>query len=256
VTEEIPLSGLVESIVASQVNFLRPVIPDAPESCNRCYGAVLVDYDVCYPCHELERLGGGRLADVVVPITYRIGWQEQGAHDLRAYKMLPTPSKEARLRLVCLFLYFYDTHRVCILRRIGASEFTHVAFVPSTKSDGGVHPLRSLISPFIKKPIVDLTLNTESSARGMRSFHRDLFTAPAISASGASPVVLLLDDTWVSGSRMQSAAYRLKMAGAHKVAAVALARQLRPDFAPAQPLVAAAKSRRFDPGLCVLHSPE
>jgi hypothetical protein len=62
------------------------------------------------------------------------------------------------------------------------------------------------------------------------SAHPGAFAVP----SWAAPVVartrvLLLDDTYVSGARAQSAAAALRLAGAHRVLIVPLGRVIRPD---------------------------
>lgn len=65
--------------------------------------------------------------------------------------------------------------------------------------------------------------------------------------------MLLIDDTWVSGARAQSAAHCLKNAGADQVAALVLARQINPKYEPAKPLLAQAKKTPYDPLTCVWH---
>ncbi|MDA8370166.1 MAG: hypothetical protein M0026_09890 [Nocardiopsaceae bacterium] len=194
------------------------------------------------------------LADVVVPITYRIGYTRQAAHDLRAYKATPS-SAEARLRLTCLFWHFCVRHLACVKRRLGIDHFTHVAFVPSTKSPMVTHPLQAMLKPMVPLDLVELVLNNSIDPYS-RNLNLDWFkTDPIRSISARPSAVLLIDDTWVTGARVQSAAYCLKEAGAARVATIVLARQINPDYGHAAPLVNKATGIRYDPEICVLHAP-
>jgi hypothetical protein len=62
---------------------------------------------------------------------------------------------------------------------------------------------------------------------------RAFTVAPAARPELAGGHCLLLDDTYVSGARSQSAAAALRRAGARAVVIVALGRVLRPDQVPA-----------------------
>jgi hypothetical protein len=65
--------------------------------------------------------------------------------------------------------------------------------------------------------------------------------------------VLLVDDTFTSGARGQSAASALQLAGAHVVAMVPVGRYIRPDFSPmTQTFWDDARRTRFDFESCCL----
>ncbi|MFE9245729.1 hypothetical protein [Nocardiopsis sp. NPDC006938] len=242
--------------VTEQSNYLTPVLVGSAGVCPVCFGAMPASSEQCGNCVDaLNRTKGkGQVADVVTPLTYRLGYtsDNQAAHDLRAYKS-PRPSSEAQLRLTCLFWYFCGRHLTCVKKRLGISGFTHVAFVPSTRRPGSVHPLQSMLSPMIPLPRAELVLNAGIDPN-RRSVHTEWFTAKPVTPVDERPTaVLLIDDTWVSGARAQSAAHCLKNAGAERVATLVLARQVNPDYEPAKPLLAELKGASYDPDSCVWH---
>jgi hypoxanthine-guanine phosphoribosyltransferase len=67
----------------------------------------------------------------------------------------------------------------------------------------------------------------------MRPSARAFVVPPTLRSRVAGRRVVLLDDTYVSGSRSQSAAAALRRAGAASVVVVVLGRVVRPDRVPA-----------------------
>jgi adenine/guanine phosphoribosyltransferase-like PRPP-binding protein len=59
--------------------------------------------------------------------------------------------------------------------------------------------------------------------------------------------ILIVDDTWTSGSRAQSAALAVRRAGAHRVGVLVVGRWLDPDYAGTAPFLKALCSYDFDP---------
>ena len=67
--------------------------------------------------------------------------------------------------------------------------------------------------------------------------------------------MILVDDTFTSGARIQSAASALALAGANVVAAVTIGRVINPRFNDATAeLWADARGTRFDFDVCCLES--
>jgi orotate phosphoribosyltransferase len=65
--------------------------------------------------------------------------------------------------------------------------------------------------------------------------------------------VLVVDDTFTSGASMASLAYALRQAGAERVVAVTLGRQLNPEWHPeSAPVLAEQWDKPFDLATCVL----
>ncbi|GAA1457124.1 hypothetical protein GCM10009603_05740 [Nocardiopsis exhalans] len=110
-----------------------------------------------------------------------------------------------------------------------------------------------MLSPMIPIPRPALTLNAGIDP-SQRVLHTEWFTAaPLVPAEGRPAAVLLIDDTWVSGARAQSATHSLKNAGAEQVSVLVLARQINPGHEPAQPLLAQVRNTPYDPRTCVWH---
>ena len=74
----------------------------------------------------------------------------------------------------------------------------------------------------------------------------------ATQALAGGPAVLLIDDTWTTGGRAQSAAIALHDAGAAKVAVVILGRHFDRGFGSGETYYQRAKARRFTWDSCCL----
>ncbi|WP_063910032.1 ComF family protein [Herbidospora yilanensis] len=189
------------------------------------------------------------VADAVVPISYAVKGQ-QHAHALAAYKST-FPSKEVQTNLLNLLLLFLADHHGCVERAALVDTWTHVTVVPSTRGRQGEHPLRALIGSHLRAfPWVQLTANSRVPA-DLRAFHPDRFTAASPDLVGAH--VLLLDDTWTTGARVQAAAYALKQAGASRVAAVVLGRHVNPGYGGWKPILNAIKDQPYRQEICAVH---
>jgi hypothetical protein len=154
-----------------------------------------------------------------------------------------------------LFDRFLTGHRRCVLRQLGGPP-TVVLPVPSTSRPGGApldrvpglaaHVLGALGAgrgACLPLWCPGVLTRTELRVGHMRA-HRHAFEVPP----WALPLVtggrvLLLDDTYVSGARAQSAAAALGAAGAARVLIVALGRVIRPDKSPEHAALL-ARSRR------------
>lgn len=228
-----------------QRNFLRNPLTARPWICPTCRGVRSPGYPLCLPCQAHRDRAGGLVADLVVPISYS---PRDGQHhyNLRTYKGA-APSTQARWNLLALVLLFLHQHLACIADRVGGRP-THLVTVPSTRGRPGEHPLAALLGQRLGLPVIPVTANARYGAEE-RQLHRDWFTVQW--PTGAGPVrVLVIDDTWTTGSRAQSLAYALKRAGAASVAVVVLGRHVNPQHQPSRPLLTATADRIFDPAVC------
>jgi hypothetical protein len=156
--------------------------------------------------------------------------------------------------LAAVLWRFLALHEACVRAHCGVLGFDLVTTVPSTSGRVG-HPLRTLAAD-----MVGVT----------RSRHRDLLTPLPGAADlgrnasagryGSSALqgenVLIIDDTWTTGSHAQSAASALKAAGAGRVAVVVLGRHLDSTYGDTAALVRQARLRRFTWDVCTLrHQP-
>lgn len=159
---------------------------------------------------------------------------------LMGYKESPVAEARARFGPIvrALTTAFLRAHGDCIAALAGGRP-DFVLPVPSTARPGG--------SPIARVP--GLAAEVESALPGvrwtgllcrtgepighMRPSARAFAVPPTLRGRVAGRRLALLDDTYVSGARAQSAAAALRRAGATSVVVVALGRVLRPDRVPA-----------------------
>ena len=202
--------------------FMRnPLPPGAPGVCEVCLRFTDGSFPTCYPCGHRARY-----ADAVLPLSYT-GYDGQLYHVLAQYKRQrnQTVARQLRLQLAAVLWRFLDTHERCLGRAAGAgSRFDIVTTVPSSDAvRDEMHPLRSIVGELagptrdrFQRLLTRSTLEAEKRDVVVEKF------APSAELSGAS--VLLIDDTWVSGGSVQSAAGALKVAGSGAVGVLVFGR--------------------------------
>ncbi|MFC4854332.1 phosphoribosyltransferase [Actinophytocola glycyrrhizae] len=206
----------------------------AQNICPVCTGPAAMR-SLCGPCHGAKETYGSSLADLVVPLAYakaRMPSMHQSAHHVRAYKASPPAPKCAQdLRFMAAAATF--VHGRCIAATTG--QWHAVTFVPSAARPGGEHPVadiaRAVHGVHDEAAKVALSVGPglcESPARAPRP---DRFVVPATYQPFISGRhVLVVDDTWVSGAKSQSAAIALKNVGAAHVTVLCVTRWLRYDW--------------------------
>lgn len=218
--------------------------------CSTCHRDAPLPHRQCYRCNSHRELAGDQLADVVVPISIAFAG-EQFAHDLRQYKRSPLEAarKEKQRRLAVVLENYLRAHERCVAAACGVADFDVVTSVPSTKGLDP-HPLSAMLSRIIgqTRPRYRDLLRIGADL-GERVLHPDRFGA---SDDLRGRRVLLVDDTWTSGANAQSAAARLRLAGAERVAVVVLGRWFDADHGPAAPYVTNVRGEPFDWFTCCL----
>jgi hypothetical protein len=159
----------------------------------------------------------------VLPVAYA---EKGGPHARRLwlYKSGLPEAAQAGQELALLLIAFLRAHGECAWRAAGwaaGTGPTHAAVVPSGRGRAGPHPLRALVQPCLRLPWAEL-----ATGPGARSADRDLDPARFTARPLRGARVLLLDDTWTTGSSAQSAAMALRLTGASSVAVVVLGRHL------------------------------
>jgi hypothetical protein len=234
--------------VRRQSTFLRNPLPAGDGVCAVCRGSASPGYRICYQCEQHRMIARSGLADVVAPISYAVKGS-QHAHNLAVYKATP-PSVQAQRNLSSLAILHTAFHWGCYAAALGG-PLTHVATVPSTRARQGTHPIDSVVAARLSLPRIDATANPRYPSDD-RSFHPDRFMV-RMPSFGQQVRILLIDDTWTTGSRIQSLAYALKQAGAAAVAAVLLGRHVNPNYDGSKALVGALRTGPgFDLGKCVV----
>jgi len=135
------------------------------------------------------------------------------------------------MRLAAILWRFLIAHEDHVAHASGVETFNVGGVVPSktTQNDEARPGLRTIVGTVVEHTAARferLLRPTDAELVG-RYFDPGRY-ATSRELAGAS--VLLIDDTWVSGSSAQSAAAALRRAGAAHVACVVIGRWLTPSF--------------------------
>jgi hypothetical protein len=150
---------------------------------------------------------------------------------------------------------FLGQHETHVAQAVGVPRFDVVTTVPGTRSRADAHPLVRIVGTLVGQtrdryqPL--LTLGPDASVEGRVVLVNRFRAAQAITGQSA---VLLLDDTWTTGGRAQSAAIALRDAGAARVAVVVLGRHFDRDFGTGETYYREAKARKFTWDTCCLEA--
>ncbi len=210
-----------------------PVPRAGPGVCATCHGPARDGRRECWCCRALSAAlgrGDGPSPPVVPVALCRTGDRLHTV--LRGYKDAPVVAARRHFayRVGVHLSGFLGAHAGCIAVAAG-SRWDSVAVAPSTTRPQGAcrrlsppssHPLWKVVGAI---PQLSGLLRVEIG-RGAGSAHHlapdpDAF---AVGGEARGRRVLLLDDTWVTGARMQSAAASLVDAGAEVVALVVAGR--------------------------------
>lgn len=222
-----------------------------PGVCDICHGAPGSGWSRCWSCAETTSRVS-RPVEHVVPISlYRPLLQLH--YVLRKYKDHPQERARHELsgKVAAVLARFLIYHGDCIAKAAG-HQWDYIATVPSTHARPGPRPLERAIA----------------RVEWLEKRHRHVLEA------GPTPVVrlkpkddnfkvsenvdgdriLLVDDTFTSGTSVQAAASALQLAGAHVPAAVTVGRFIKPGFSEeSQALWESVERLPFDFDVCCLH---
>lgn len=189
-----------------------------------CHGAPNAGWDRCFSCDQtIAQVTRG--TELIVPISLT-NKQGQFYHVLYHYKGGYALASEL-LQMGALFARFLFRHRKCVRAKAGR-DWDTITIVPSSGSRTGTHPLASVLSlvPSLKKEYRSLL--KKGTATIGHNHAEDNGYAVTSNVGGAR--VLLIDDTFTTGGRVQSAASALQLAGADVVAVVVAARVITPAW--------------------------
>lgn len=194
--------------------------------CSWCHGHPNGDFTLCYSC-ALTRAQVSHPCELVVPVSlYAIPSQLHFV--LRHYKSGIYPGRQSvlALRTASMVCHFLRRHHGCIASAAG-TDWERLTVVPSTSSEGE-HPLATALRrvPSVFETYEPLLVrgdapigHNQADDDGYRALRR---------LDGDR--VLLVDDTFTSGARAQSAASALRLAGARVVAIVPIGRVVNPKW--------------------------
>lgn len=222
--------------------------------CQVCTGPA--NASLCTQCNTQRDHYGDRLADLVVPLAYAKGHLKpihQSEHHVYRYKSWLHPSLENRQDLQLMIHTASWLHGVCVASVVGWWEV--LTFVPSANRPGTQHPVVELAKQVAPSKLdvakVLLDNGSDISADPKRwplptRFHVADKWRPKI----AGKHVLVVDDTWVSGGKSQSAAITLKDAGASTVTIMCVARWLSQDYNEDHQKMIKKLKDPYDPKIC------
>jgi hypothetical protein len=166
------------------------------------------------------------LLDAVAPISYSPA-HEQLHHVLASYKRSSgdVPRRFVAELAAILWRYLAD-HEACVANSAGTPGFTIVTTVPSGDRERDErHPLRRIVGELVgpTRDRHERLLRRSATELATRAFSPSRYEALRRLEGEA---VLLIDDTWTTGTNAQSAAAALKAAGSGPVAAVVIGRHV------------------------------
>ncbi len=220
-------------------------------TCEVCSGAAAGT--TCIQCEGHRRRFGAALADRVVTLTYVRGGStpyHQSAHTMWAYKQSP-PSTKAAEDLALMIVAASYCHGDCA-RRVSGRAWDAVTFVPSVDRPGSDHPAAALARSVVGLGTdhrFPLALGAQASEAD-RTVLADRFVVeeqwlPRV----VDRHVLVVDDTWTSGSKAQSAALAVRAAGAEMITVLCVARWCRQDWPDHRALLDAC-TEPYDAWVC------
>lgn len=235
--------------------YLFNVVRPAGLTCQVCARAVTPGYTICRPCetHQARALVQGvLLATQVAPIVYAAWPEHQSGRLMLTYKSEHATDQQ-RARVTMLGLLAFQQHRRCLQGpAVAHRPITAWSSVPSTRGRHGVHPMSSLgaaLGGMGAGIEVALTAGPGAATAGPREVVPHRWVADPLTAAGRH--VLLVDDTWTSGAKAQSAAAALHAAGARGVTTLILARWMDLDFGNTRAFLNAhAIAAPYSPYLC------
>lgn len=234
-------------LVTRAGGYLRNVIREPGKTCQVCCTPV-DGYQRCARCNGHWKHHGVRLADLVVPLSYAVNGQQSGLV-LRQYKDTPRVEVRHRHSVTVSQTLFYGLvqHERCIESFIGTPVNVRLT-VPSLSGRAGPHPLTS-ITDTMKATTPDCRLMAMPGSTATRDVSEPRFYVTPVDAVRDSHV-LIIDDTWTTGSRTQSAALTLRSAGASRVTILAISRWLEPSFGTTSQFIRSRLGSDYDPDQC------
>lgn len=240
-----PVAANEQLLVRQAGGYLRNVIREPLVTCGVC-GTPLDGYERCYRCYQHHTILG--IADVVAPLAYGIERTQSGIL-LRHYK--DNVSAEARTeysQVMRRLLYVgIMRHQRCIEKQVGQRASARVT-VPSLNQRPGVHPFTAIASAM--KAVDDrLALVPAPGATNNRVVSASQFEVIS-ERSLTGQHIIVLDDTWTTGSNAQSAALALREAGAQHVSIIVVGRWLSQNYGNNADFIRTRLRRDYDPGIC------
>lgn len=217
----------VADIAEPLADICVPVPYQGDGVCLSCHGSPNPGWNRCYSCAQAESQVA-RPCQLIVPVSlYDI--PSQLHHLLRHYKsgVYPTREHDFSLKIISILCHFLARHAGCI-GSVAGGGWDVITTVPSSGGRSGEHPL---ISALRRVPAV-FGLHQELLAPGAVTLghsHAD-DNGYRLTRGLNGERILLVDDTFTSGARAQSAASTLSLGSGVVVAIVPIGRVVNPQY--------------------------
>jgi hypothetical protein len=232
-------------LIEAAGGYLRNVIREPDVTCRVC-AAPVQGFESCWRCSQDQNIPG--LADVVAPLTYAIGSTQSGTL-LWRYKDHPVRKVREEHGLVMRWLLSLgmSLHERCIGVAAGRPVSLRLT-VPSLTGRPGAHPFTE-IARTVEAASSAVNLVPTPTATCARVTAAERFSLdPDISLAGQH--VLIIDDTWTTGSNAQSAVLAVRRAGAAAVSVLVVGRWLSPNFGNTARFIRTRLRSDYDPAVC------
>jgi predicted amidophosphoribosyltransferase len=207
-------------------------------------------WPTCWNCRAVPANGVRN----VVPISLVHTSESQLYASLRDYKspfLAPSVKAEHELLLAATLQRFLRTHRPHIVGAGGGSDWDTILVVPSSRPERPHHPLEDVVRRTIYRDEVAQLLTRSGEPIDHNAPNAAAFT-PTGTLEGRR--VLIVDDTFTTGARVQSVASALADAGAIVVAAVPIGRVIDTGWPEKDAFWRTQRGISFDFDRCCLES--
>jgi predicted amidophosphoribosyltransferase len=217
-----------------------------PDVCDVCF-TFTEGHDRCFVCGQQNSS-----LDAVAPISYSVAGG-QLHHALAGYKRLGGEvARRLQVEVAAVLWRFLAEHEACVARGAAVTSFDLVTTVPSSSRERDEnHPLRRIVGELARptRERYERLLIRSAVAVPERAFDPRKYD---VARPLIGEAVLLIDDTWTTGSGAQSAAAALREAGAGPVAAVVVGRHVKRDWRENDRRLR-AMAHPYDWGSCAWH---
>lgn len=206
---------------------------DGPGICRRCRTWNDVPSEAeCSNCADVRAVLGAPALPLSVVTLYRKpsrlrDWLTYYKHRETTDEDGPPPPDLRPVEHITTLLHAFLTEHLTALEQ-ATGGFDVVVVVPSTERPPP-HPLEELLTATTLGPTRPLLVRT-SAPMGFRRPATDGYFYAGHRAISTTSRVLLLDDVYTTGARLNSAAFTLKDAGHTIAGALVLARRINPSY--------------------------
>ncbi|MGW0046139.1 phosphoribosyltransferase [Nocardia cyriacigeorgica] len=242
-----PIEEQARILVATAGGYLRNTIREPGVTCRVCTTPVFDGFSTCWKCGQGRKEMGW--ADIVVPLSYAINGQQSGTM-MRHYKDNGSSAVRAQHSAVVRRLLYVGLaqHQECIENAVGQVVHRRVA-IPSSAGRSGLHPFVA-IAQGMRAVAGSPQLVPGGVAVGARDVTASRFAVIPAGTRFDGEHVMVLDDTWTTGSRTQSAAVLLRQLGAVHISVVTVARWIDPNWKDNAKFIRDRLVADFDPKRC------